>query len=274
MKAFDPDNIEKITIRNIKRFKKAGVKISVLTAYDYPTAVILDKTGIEIVLVGDTLNTVFCGEKNNISATMDQMIYHTSIVSKGLKRALLVGDMPFMSFQADSTVAVKNAGRFLKEGKAECVKIEGGQEVIPTIKRILDAGIPVMGHIGLTPQSVHKFGGYIVRGRRPEVRQYLIDSAKALEDTGVFSMVLESIPSDLGKTISESVCIPTIGIGAGPFCDGQVLVIYDMLGFFHEIEPKYVRRYDDFTKRMEDAVKGYMNDVRSNNFPTEDESYS
>ena len=205
---------------------------------------------------------------------MDQMIYHTSIVKRGLKRALLVGDMPFMSFQADPSRAVENAGRFLKEGGADCVKIEGGLEVIPTIKKILDAGIPVMGHIGLTPQSVHRFGGYIVRGRKPEVRQYLLQSAKALEDIGCFAMVLESMPAEVGKSITGSVDIPTIGIGAGPDCDGQVLVIYDMLGFFREFKPKYVRRYDDFAGRMENAVLKFMNDIRSGDFPSDEESYS
>ncbi|MBD3233929.1 MAG: 3-methyl-2-oxobutanoate hydroxymethyltransferase [candidate division Zixibacteria bacterium] len=271
---FNPEKISKITIRNIKKFKKADVKISVLTAYDYPTAMIMDKVGIEMVLVGDTLNTVFCGQENNLSATMDQMIYHTSIVKRGLKRAMLIGDMPFMSFQASAEDAVRNAGRFLKEGGADCVKVEGGVEVVPTVKRIIDAGIPVMGHVGLTPQSVHRFGGYIVRGRKPEVRQYLLDSAKALEDAGCFSIVLESIPSSLGKEITESMDIPTIGIGAGPDCDGQVLVIYDMIGFFEDYQPTFVRKYDNFAERMKKAVTQYMKDVRSGGFPSEEESYS
>ncbi|MBD3168228.1 MAG: 3-methyl-2-oxobutanoate hydroxymethyltransferase [candidate division Zixibacteria bacterium] len=271
---FDPSKISRVNSKNLKKFKKAGVKITCLTAYDYPTALALDKVGIDVILVGDTLNTVFCGMENNISATMDQMIYHTSIVKRALKRALLIGDMPFMSFQAEQSEAVRNAGRFLKEGGADCVKVEGGLEVIPTIKKILDAGIPVVGHVGLTPQSVHRFGGYVVRGRKPEVRQYLIESAKALEDIGCFSLVIESVPADLGKEITEAIEIPTIGIGAGPDCDGQVLVIYDLLGLTTGFRPKYLRKYDNFAQRIEDAAGRYLDDVRRGDFPSEEESYS
>jgi len=274
MAEFEPDKIEKINVRNIKKFKKAGIKISVLTAYDYPTALIVDKVGIEMVLVGDTLNTVFCGCENNLSATMDQMIYHTAIVKRGLKRAMLIGDMPFMSFQADANEAARNAGRFLKEAGADCVKVEGGIEMIPAIRKIIDAGIPVMGHIGLTPQSVHRFGGYVVRGRKPEVRQYLLESAKSLEDAGCFSIVLESIPSILGKEITQNVQIPTIGIGAGSDCDGQVLVIYDMLGFYKNFMPKYVRHYENLANVIEKAVRSFKSDVRNGEFPSETESYS
>ncbi len=271
---FDPKKIKKINIRNIRKFKKAGIKISVLTAYDYPSALILDEAGVEMVLVGDTLNTVFCGAENNLSATMEQMIYHTKIVKRGLNRAMLIGDMPFMSFQADIGEAVGNAGRFLKEGGADCVKIEGGLEITPTIRKIIQAGIPVMGHIGLTPQSIHRFGGYIVRGRKPEVRRYLLESAKALEDAGCFAMVLESIPADLGKEITESVSIPTIGIGAGNSCDGQVLVLYDMLGLFPNFEAKYVRKYENLSKRIHEAVSKYIEDIRNGDFPSDEESYS
>jgi 3-methyl-2-oxobutanoate hydroxymethyltransferase len=273
MMTFDPAKIEKITIRTLKKFKKAGIKLTVLTAYDYPTALILDRVGVEVVLVGDTLNTVFCGRENNLSATLDQMIYHASIVKRGTRRALLVGDMPFMSFQADPGEAVRNAGRFLSEAGTNCVKVEGGLEILPTIERIINAGIPVMGHLGLTPQSVHRFGGYIVRGRKPEVRQYLLESARALEETGCFALVLESIPADLGMEITGTVEIPTIGIGAGPHCDGQVLVIYDLLGLTDGFKPKFLRKYENFAERMEKAVSRFMQDVRSGDFPSGEESY-
>jgi 3-methyl-2-oxobutanoate hydroxymethyltransferase len=270
---FDPAKIEKISIRTLKKFKKAGIKLTVLTAYDYPTALILDRVGVEVVLIGDTLNTVFCGRENNLSATLDQMIYHASIVKRGISRALLVGDMPFMSFQADPGEAVRNAGRFLSEAGTNCVKVEGGLEILPTIERIINAGIPVMGHLGLTPQSVHRFGGYIVRGRKPEVRQYLLQSARALEETGCFALVLESIPAELGEEITGTVEIPTIGIGAGPHCDGQVLVIYDLLGLTDGFKPKFLRKYENFAERMEKAVSRFMQDVRSGDFPSDRESY-
>ena len=216
---------------------------------------------------------VFAGYDNTLPVTMDQMIYHTRAVSRGARRALVVGDMPFMSYQASLEEAVRNAGRFLQEGGAQAVKLEGGTEMAPTIRRIVELGIPVMGHIGLTPQSIHKLGGYRVQGTDQASAQYLRESARALEEAGVFSIVLEAIPRELAREISEALTVPTIGIGAGVHCDGQVLVTEDLLGLFDLFQPKFVRRYAHLAHIIREACRSYIDDVREGRFPSEAESY-
>jgi 3-methyl-2-oxobutanoate hydroxymethyltransferase len=253
--------------------KQEGRKIAVLTAYDFPTAKILDKSGIDCILVGDSAATVVAGHKTTLPITMDDMIFICKSVARGVERALVVGDMPFMSFQPSEKDAICNAGRFLKEGGAQAVKLEGGSEIAPMILRMVDFGIPVMGHIGLTPQSLNKFGGYLVLGKTERQREYLLQSAKALQDAGCFAMVLESVVPSVAREITASIKIPTIGIGAGPDCDGQVLVISDMLGLFEEFRPKFVRTYADLAGVIRKAVTEYIDDVRTGKFPDERESY-
>ena len=266
-------NKGRITTRSFRRLKQNGKKIVVLTAYDFPTARILDSAGIDCILVGDSAGTVVAGHENTLPITMDEMIFLTKAVTRGVNRALVVGDMPFLSFQTSEADAIKNAGRFLKEAGAQAVKLEGGSEIAPLILRMVDLGIPVMGHIGLTPQSVNKFGGYLVMGKTEKQRNYLLQSAKALQDAGCFSIVLESVIPDVAKEITESVRIPTIGIGAGPHCDGQVLVISDMIGLFEEFRPKFVRTYADLAGIIRKAVTDYIDDDRNGRFPGEEESY-
>lgn len=266
-------NKGRVTTRSFRRLKRNGKKIAVLTAYDFPTARILDSAGIDCILVGDSAGTVVAGHENTLPITMDEMIFLTKAVVRGVSRALVIGDMPFLSFQTSEADAIRNAGRFLKEAGAQAVKLEGGSEIAPLILRMVDFGIPVMGHIGLTPQSVNKFGGYVVMGKTEKQKNYLLQSAKALQDAGCFSMVLESVPPDVAKEITESVRIPTIGIGAGPHCDGQVLVISDMLGLFEEFRPKFVRAYADLAGIIGKAVTEYIDDVRNGRFPGEEESY-
>jgi len=266
-------NADKVTVRSFAKMKEKGEKIAVLTAYDFFTARILDQIGIDSILVGDSVNMVFYGCSTTLSINMDQMIYHTKAASSAVKRALVIADMPFLSYQTNPSDAILNAGRFLKEGGANAVKIEGGSEMAETVKKIIEVGIPVMGHIGLTPQSVHKLGGYAVRGKTEEDRGYLMESAKILEEVGCFSLLLESIPKELAKNISKSLKIPTIGIGAGAGCDGQVLVVNDILGLFEDFKPKFVRRYAELGKEIEKACKNYLEDVKSGKFPSEEESY-
>ncbi len=264
---------EKVTVKTFLRMKKSQEKIAVLTAYDFFTARIMDKIGIDCILVGDSVNMVFYGAKTTLSIGMEQMIYHTQAVSSACERAMIVGDMPFLSYQTSEAEAIRNAGRFLKEGGAQGVKIEGGTEMIRIVEGVVQAGIPVMGHIGLTPQSIHKFGSFSVQGKDQKNKDYLIKSAQALEDAGCFSIVLEAIPSDLAKTISQSLKIPTIGIGAGKFCDGQVLVVNDILGLFEDFKPKFVRRYANLGEEIQKACQKYLEDVKSGEFPSEEESY-
>jgi 3-methyl-2-oxobutanoate hydroxymethyltransferase len=264
---------ERITVKSFKKLKQRGEKIVILTAYDFFTARILDQIGIDAVLVGDSVNMVFYGSPNTLSITMDQMIYHTKAVSSSVKRALVLADMPFLSYQASAEEAILNAGRFLKEGGADAVKIEGGLEVADTIKRIIEAGIPVMGHIGLTPQSINRFGGYVVRGKTEEEKNYLAESARVLEEAGCFSILLESIPKGLAKEITRAAAVPTIGIGAGVDCDGQVLVVNDVLGLFEDFKPKFVRRYAELGKEIRKACKNFFDDVKSGEFPSEEETY-
>ncbi len=266
-------NTDRVTVKSFAKMKEKGERIAVLTAYDFFTARILDQIGIDSILVGDSVNMVFYGSPTTLSINMDQMIYHTKAVSSAVKRALVIADMPFLSYQTNPSDAIQNAGRFLKEGGAHAVKIEGGSEMAETVKRIIEVGIPVMGHIGLTPQSIHKLGGFTVRGKTEEDRKYLMESAKILEEVGCFSLLLESVPKELAENISKSLKIPTIGIGAGAGCDGQVLVINDILGLFEDFQPKFVRRYAELGKEIKKACKNYLNDVKSGKFPSEEESY-
>ena len=264
---------EKITVPEIIKMKQRGEKITCLTAYDYSFARILDEAGVDILLVGDSVGCVIQGQANTLPVTLDEMIYHTRAVVRGRKRALVVGDMPFLSFQVSKERAVQNAGRFLQEAGAEGVKLEGGVAMRETIEAIVGAGIPVMGHVGLTPQSVHRFGGYKIQGKEKERRQMIISDALAVEAAGGFAIVLEGMPMDLGKEITDRLTIPTIGIGAGANCDGQVLVIHDMLGLFNDFTPKFVKRYADVKGVMTSAVKSFIAEVREQKFPGKEHSF-
>ncbi|NLI16325.1 MAG: 3-methyl-2-oxobutanoate hydroxymethyltransferase [candidate division Zixibacteria bacterium] len=264
---------KKINVKTLRKFKKEGRKIAVLTAYDFPTAKLLDNAGVDCLLVGDSAATVVYGYPNTLPITMDQMILLCQAVSRGVKRALLIGDMPFLSYQPSEEIAIINAGRFLKEGGVEAVKLEGGLEMVGLIRKMVDFGIPVMGHIGLTPQSVNKFGGYKIMGKTDRQREYLLKSAEAMEGAGAFAIVLESVVPEVARKISESIKIPTIGIGAGTDCDGQVLVVSDMIGLFEEFRPKFVRQYAQLAKIIRDAAGRYCDDVRSGKFPGPEESY-
>ncbi|MCD6280253.1 MAG: 3-methyl-2-oxobutanoate hydroxymethyltransferase [Deltaproteobacteria bacterium] len=255
-----------VTVQDIIN-KKGKEKITMVTSYDFTMTRIIDKTDIDIILVGDSAGVVMAGGKNTLSVTMDQMIYHTMCVTNAEPRALVVGDMPFMSYQASVEQAVRNAGRFLQEGHAQAVKLEGGKRVIEQVKAIVASDIPVMGHLGLTPQSIHAFGGHKVQGRGKDAAMALLDNALRLQDAGIFSLVLECVPVDVGKVITEKLDIPTIGIGAGPFCDGQVLVIQDLLGMFKEFRPRFVKQYAELFDVIKDALDTYCNEVREGIFP-------
>ncbi|NIM19562.1 MAG: 3-methyl-2-oxobutanoate hydroxymethyltransferase [Candidatus Latescibacteria bacterium] len=265
---------KKITIRTLLDMKAKGEKIAMLTAYDYQMALLEDQAGIEIILIGDSLGMVVLGYENTLPVTVEEVIHHLKAVTRAKPRALVVGDLPFMSYQASMEDAVRNAGRMVKEGGAEAVKLEGGRRMGPVIKAIRDADIPVMGHIGLTPQSVHQFGGYRVQGKDPKGAEQLCDDAKFLEDVGCFSVVLEGIPWRLAEKITGSVSIPTIGIGAGIHCDGQVLVVNDMLGMLDEAAPRFVKRYAETGRVIVDAVSEYVRDIKEGRFPDLDHSYS
>ena len=264
---------EKVTVPDIVNKKHHSEKISCLTAYDYSFARILDQAGIDILLVGDSVGCVFQGQANTLPVTLDEMIYHTRAVVRGRKHALVVADMPFLSYQVSPEQGIKNAGRLLQEGGAEGVKLEGGVAIGNTIKAIVEVGIPVMGHVGLTPQSVHRFGGYRVQGKDKEQRESIMRDALTVEDAGAFAVVLEGIPLDLAKEVSDRLKIPTIGIGAGPHCDGQVLVIHDMIGLFDDFTPKFVKRYADIKEVMTGAVKVFIADVREGKFPGKEHSF-
>jgi 3-methyl-2-oxobutanoate hydroxymethyltransferase len=253
--------------------KQAGEKIAVLTAYDYPSAKLMDEAGVDAILVGDSLGMVVQGHDDTLSVTMDQMVYHTSCVTRGAQRALVIADLPFMSYQINRDESVRNAGRLISEGGAQAVKLEGPADRFgDTIRGILDAGIPVMGHIGLTPQSVHALGGYKVQGRDPAARQRLIEEAMGLEETGCFGIVLECMPASLAAEITKRLSIPTIGIGAGPDCDGQVLVMHDMLGL--GMLTKFTKSYGDVGKVMSGAFENYVTEVKAGSFPTVEQAYS
>jgi 3-methyl-2-oxobutanoate hydroxymethyltransferase len=264
---------EKITVPDLGRMKTGGEKIACLTAYDWLFAALLDQAGLDLILVGDSAAMVFAGHETTIPMTMDQMVYHTQCAARGARRALLIADMPFMSFQVGPEDALRNAGRLMQEGGAEGVKIEGGEPMAGTIHKITNAGIPVMGHLGLTPQSIKAFGGYRVRGRDKKEAGMLLQDAKILEQAGVFAIVLEKIPAVLAREITESVTVPTIGIGAGPYCDGQILVTHDLLGLFEEFKPKFARRYTELAKTIKKAFSRYVKDVKAGTFPAAKESF-
>jgi 3-methyl-2-oxobutanoate hydroxymethyltransferase len=264
---------KKITVPDIVARKVRGEKIVMLTAYDYPFARIVDEAGIDIILVGDSLGTVVAGQKSTLPVTLRDTIYHTQAVVRGVKNALVVADMPFLTYQTGKRDAIKNCGLAIKEGEAEAVKLEGGRHIADIISALVEIGIPVMGHVGLTPQSVNAFGGYRVQGRSPETRKRVIEDALAVEKAGAFSVVLEGIPSDLAREITEQLKIPTIGIGAGPFCDGQVLVLHDMLGIFDDFQPTFVKRYTNVKEVALKAIRQYAEEVKSRKFPDEAHSY-
>jgi 3-methyl-2-oxobutanoate hydroxymethyltransferase len=261
------DERKKVTIRLIQAMKTRHEVISMLTAYDYPTALVMDQVGLDIILVGDSLGMVVLGYDSTLPVTMDEMIHHCKAVARGAKYALLVGDMPFLSYQISTAEAVWNAGRFLQEGGMNAIKLEGGSERADTIRAIVNAGIPVMGHLGLTPQSVHKLGGYRPQGRDAEAAYQLVEDALILQEAGCFSLVLESIPGRLADLVSQRLVIPTIGIGAGAGCDGQVLVTHDLLGIFERFTPKFVKRYANLAEEMTKAFHEYKSEVKANTFP-------
>jgi 3-methyl-2-oxobutanoate hydroxymethyltransferase len=265
--------ITRVTTTTIRDMKKNGEKISMLTAYDYPTARVVDESGVDIILVGDSLGMVVLGYDSTLPVTMEDMIHHTKAVSRATKRAMVVGDMPFMSYQVSIEDAMYNAGRFLQEAGAQAVKLEGGKEMAGLINRITSAGIPVMAHIGLTPQSVHQIGGYKVQGKENTTAKRILEDAKILEDAGAFSIVLECIPARLAQAISESISIPAIGIGAGVNCDGQVLVVHDMAGMFDKFTPKFVKTYCNVHEQMNLAIQQYVKEVKQGVFPEKKHSF-
>jgi 3-methyl-2-oxobutanoate hydroxymethyltransferase len=264
---------EKVTVPRFVQMKSRGEKIACLTAYDWLFALLLDQSGIDLILVGDSAAMVYAGHDTTLPITLEQMIYHTQCVARGVKKALLISDMPFLSFQVNPDEALRNAGRLLKEGGAEGVKIEGGEPMAETIKKITEMGIPVMGHLGLTPQAIKSFGGYRVRGRDEKEAVILKNDAIILQEAGAFAIVLEKIPAVLAKEITESIDIPTIGIGAGSQCDGQILVTHDLLGLFEEFKPKFVRQYAEVAQTLRKAFTDYIRDVKNNSFPSIEESF-
>ena len=264
---------KRVTVKTLVDMKANGEKISMLTAYDYTMAKIVDGAGIDVILVGDSASNVMAGHETTLPITLDQMIYHASSVIRAIDRCLVVVDLPFGSYQSDPKEALRSAIRIMKESGAHSVKMEGGREIKESIKRILNAGIPVMGHLGLTPQSIYKFGTYTVRAKEEQEADDLIEDAKMLEKVGCFAIVLEKIPAKLAKKVAESVSIPIIGIGAGPDVDGQVLVLHDMLGMTHEFNPRFLRRYLHLYEEMTTAISQYVADVKSSDFPNESEKY-
>lgn len=265
--------LRKITTRSLLQMKEAGEVITALTAYDFLMAQLIDRAGVDLILVGDSAGMVVQGFETTIPVTMEQMLYHSAVVARGVERALVVADMPFMSYQVNPDEALRNAGRMIKESSVEAVKLEGGEIICPTIRRIVDVGIPVMGHLGLTPQSIHKFGTYQVRATEPEEAEALRRDARALEDAGVFGIVIEKVPAEVAREISSTIKVPVIGIGAGPGCDGQILVSQDMLGIYTRFHPRFVRRYAELGREMQSAFERYAKDVRAGEFPSLDESY-
>ncbi|MFC1919052.1 3-methyl-2-oxobutanoate hydroxymethyltransferase [Chloroflexota bacterium] len=264
----------RVTINQIKEMKPKGEKITMLTAYDYSTARIVDEAGIPLILVGDSLGMVVLGYETTIPVTMDEMIHHTKAVVRGTMQAMVIGDMPFMTYHVSVEDCLRNAARFIQEAGAQAVKLEGGVTVAAKVKRVVECGIPVMGHIGLTPQSVHQFGGHKVQGKTPEAATRLLEDARALEEAGAFSIVLETVPAQLAALITEKVSIPTIGIGAGTGCDGQVQVINDILGSFADFVPRHAKQYAKLTDIIRSAVTEYHNEVTTGKFPTDKHSTS
>ena len=265
--------VKKITTNTLQKLKQAGEKISMITAYDFSFGRIFDAAGVDVILVGDSASNVMAGHETTLPITLDQMIYHASSVIRGTNRALVVVDLPFGAYQSNSIEALASAVRIMKETGAHAVKLEGGEEVLESINRIVAAGIPVMGHLGLTPQSIYKFGTYTVRAKEEEEANKLRKDAKLLEKAGCFAIVLEKIPAQLAKEVSESLHIPTIGIGAGKHCDGQVLVMHDMLGINTEFKPRFLRQYLNLHDQVTNAVKKYIGDVKGNSFPNDSEQY-
>ncbi len=263
----------RITTRTVVDMKIRGEKISMLTAYDYTMARIIDQAGIDIILVGDSASNVMAGHETTLPITLEQMIYHTTCVVRGVERSLIIADLPFMSYQVTDTGALESAGRMMKEAGAHGVKLEGGRTVVPAIRKIVDAGIPVMGHLGLTPQSIYKFGTYRVRATDEKEANELLTDAVLLQEAGCFALVLEKIPAPLAEKVTRKLDIPTIGIGAGQVCDGQVLVTHDMLGLNKEFSPRFLRRYADMHTIMTDSVKRYHSDVKNGLFPNKEEQY-
>lgn len=264
---------KKVTTSTFRKMKREKEKIAMITAYDYPTAKIYDECGIDAILVGDSLGMVILGYEDTTKVTMEDMIHHSKAVARGAKNALVVTDMPFLSYHTGVYDAVRNAGRIIQEGNATAVKLEGGREVTDEVRAIIKAGIPVMGHIGLTPQSINNFGGFYIQGKTLEKAKKLIDDAKALEDAGVFSIVLECVPAELAEMITSQVSVPTIGIGAGKGCDGQVLVSYDLLGMYQGKVPSFVKQYEDISSKMSVAVSRYIEEVKNSVFPSEEQSF-
>jgi len=264
----------RITINQIKEMKQRGEKITMLTAYDYSTAKLVDEAGIPLILVGDSLGMVVLGYESTIPVTMEEMLHHTKAVVRATKQAMIISDMPFMTYHISVDDALYNAARFIQEGGAQAVKLEGGVNVAEKVSRIVECGIPVMGHIGLTPQSIHQFGGFKVQGKTPEAAARLLEDARALEEAGAFAIVLETIPAQLAKIITQKIAIPTIGIGAGIDCDGQVQIINDILGSFTEFVPKHTKQYTKLTDIISKAVTEYHNEVKAGSFPTEKQSFS
>ncbi len=269
----DSKRQRKVTTRSLLQMKRSGDPIAALTAYDFLSAELLDRAGIDVILVGDSAGMVVQGLDTTVGVTMEQMLYHCQVVARGVERALVVGDMPFMSYQVNADEALRNAGRLVKEAGVEAVKLEGGESICETVRRIVDVGIPVMGHLGLTPQSIHKFGTYQVRATEPEEAEELRRDALALERAGAFALVIEKVPAQLAAEISARAEIPVIGIGAGPGCDGQILVTQDMLGLYTRFHPRFVRRYAELGQAMLGAFERYQRDVKAREFPGPDESY-
>jgi 3-methyl-2-oxobutanoate hydroxymethyltransferase len=262
-----------VTTKTVITMKRNGEKIAMLTAYDFLVAKYLDQVGIDIILVGDSLGNVVHGYETTLPVTVDDMIYHAKAVKRAVRNALVVVDMPFMSFQTSIDDAIRNAGRIMKEVGIGAVKLEGGAYISDIVKHLVKIGIPVMGHLGLTPQAINKFGTYEVRATTKDEAMQLLEDARVLADSGAFAIVLEKIPADLAKKVTETISIPTIGIGAGPHCDGQVLVVYDMLGLTEEFKPRFVRRYSEVAETMRTAFRTYIKDVKAGKFPTTKESY-
>jgi 3-methyl-2-oxobutanoate hydroxymethyltransferase len=265
--------LARMTTFKIRQLKEKGKKIVMLTAYDAPTAAILSECGVEMILVGDSVGNSLLGYESTIPVTLDDVIHHCAAVARARADSLIIGDMPFMSYKVSEEQALENCARMLQEGGAEAVKIEGAGRVTDIVRSVVDSGIPVMGHIGLTPQSIFQVGGYRVQGRTAEMAEFLVEQAKGLEEAGAFSLVIELVPSETAKLITEAVGIPTIGIGAGPYCDGQVLVLWDMLGLFEDFKPKFVKKYTNIRDVIRNAVKEYSDEVRNGAFPDAEHSF-
>jgi len=263
----------RVTVNQIREMKQKGEKITMITAYDYTTAKVVDEVGIPLILVGDSLGMVVLGYDSTIPVTMDVMLHHTKAVVRGAKNTMVVGDMPFMTYHLSVEDALRNAGRFIQEAGCQAVKLEGGVTVADKVRRIVECGIPVMGHIGLTPQSIHAFGGFKVQGKTPEAASRLLEDARALEKAGVFAIVLETVPAPLAALITRQVGVPTIGIGAGIGCDGQVQVVHDVLGSYSDFVPKHAKQYAKLAEVIKNALTEYFNEVKSGNFPTEKQSF-